>query len=67
MPRPINIELGGTGTNDGTINTPKLNLTSATSSTVGAAGAASALPATPLGYVLIYIGGVQVKIPYYNV
>lgn len=37
-----------------------------TASTVGAAGGASAPPATPLGYVVCYVGDVQVKIPYYN-
>ena len=38
-----------------------------TASTVGAAGGASALPATPLGYLILQINGVNVKMPYYNV
>lgn len=33
--------------------------------TVGGAGGASALPATPLGYLVSYIGTQQIKIPYY--
>ena len=37
-----------------------------TATTVGAAGGASALPATPLGYVIGYVGGTAVKLPYYN-
>ena len=37
-----------------------------TATTVGAAGGASALPATPLGYLIGYVGTTQVKIPYYN-
>jgi hypothetical protein len=37
-----------------------------TQTTVGAAGGAASLPATPLGYILTTIGGVLVKIPYYN-
>lgn len=36
-----------------------------TAITVGAAGGASALPATPLGYILAYVGAVPVRIPYY--
>ena len=39
---------------------------STTATTVGAAGGASALPATPLGYIIGYVGTTQVKIPYYN-
>lgn len=34
--------------------------------TVGAAGGASALPATPLGYIVAYLGATRIKIPYYN-
>ena len=43
-----------------------VSLGSTTAATVGAAGAASALPATPLGYLIAYVGTTQVKIPYYN-
>ena len=43
-----------------------VTLGNGTSSTVGAAGAASALPATPLGYLVGYVGTTQVKIPYYT-
>lgn len=35
-------------------------------STVGAAGAGSALPATPVGYLVVNIGGTNYKLPYYN-
>lgn len=37
-----------------------------TATTVGAAGGASSLPATPLGYLIINVGGTAAKIPYYN-
>ena len=33
---------------------------------VGAAGGAAALPATPLGYLVCYVGGNQCKIAYYS-
>jgi len=36
------------------------------SSTVGATGAAAALPAQPLGYMIMYVGTTQVKVPYYT-
>ena len=39
---------------------------STTATTVGAAGGASALPATPLGYMVAYVGATKVKIPYYS-
>jgi len=35
-------------------------------STVGSAGGASSLPATPLGYLVGYIGTTKIAIPYYN-
>jgi len=38
-----------------------------TETTVGGAGGASALPATPLGYIIVNLGGTgAVKIPYYT-
>lgn len=37
-----------------------------TATTVGAAGGASALPATPVGYLIINVGGTNMKLPYYN-
>ena len=37
-----------------------------TATTVGAAGGASLLPATPLGYIIVNVGGTAAKIPYYN-
>jgi len=43
-----------------------INIGNQTSATVGAAGGASALPATPLGYIIAFVGTTQVKIPYYN-
>lgn len=39
-----------------------------TETTVGAAGGATGLPATPLGYLIINMGGTgPVKIPYYSI
>lgn len=37
-----------------------------TSASAAAAGGATALPATPLGYLIGYLGGTPIKIPYYN-
>jgi polygalacturonase len=37
-----------------------------TDTAVGGAGGASVLPATPLGYLIAFIGATQIKIPYYN-
>jgi hypothetical protein len=37
-----------------------------TTTSVGLAGGATALPATPLGYWIIQINGVNCRIPYYN-
>jgi hypothetical protein len=44
----------------------KVALGNGTATTVGAAGGASALPATPLGYLIGFVGTTQVKIPYYT-
>lgn len=50
------------------LSTANVNLASiTTATTIGAAGGASALPATPLGYIIIEIGGTQRKIPFYNI
>lgn len=55
------------------LNMPQINgdmtlASPTTETTVGAAGGASALPATPLGYIIVNLGGTgAVKIPYYNV
>jgi hypothetical protein len=54
-----------TSTGTTTVGTFNFSTTS-TATTVGAAGGASALPATPLGYVIVKIGGTDRKIPYYN-
>jgi hypothetical protein len=52
----------GSGTTNG-----KLVLANSTIGTiVGAAGGADALPATPLGYLTVFLGTTQVKIPYYT-
>jgi hypothetical protein len=59
-----NVALTGAAISNGA-NT--VTLGSTTASTVGAAGGASALPATPLGYLIGYVGATQVKIPYYSV
>lgn len=58
-----NATLTGAAISNGA-NTVTLGAT--TASTVGAAGGATALPATPLGYVIGYVGTTQVKIPYYS-
>jgi hypothetical protein len=42
------------------------SLGSTVATTVGAAGAAAALPAAPVGYMIINVGGTQMKLPYYN-
>lgn len=44
----------------------KTTIGGTTSTSVGAAGGAAALPATPLGYIVAYVGTTPVKIPYYN-
>jgi hypothetical protein len=55
-------------TSTGTTTVGTFNFsTTGTAVTIGAAGGASALPATPLGYVIIKIGGTDRKIPFYNV
>ena len=59
-----NVALTGAAISNGA-NT--VTLGSTTASTVGAAGGASALPATPLGYLIAYVGATQVKVPYYSV
>lgn len=59
-----NVALTGAAISNGA-NT--VTLGSTTASTVGAAGGASALPATPLGYLIGYVGATQVKVPYYSV
>jgi len=43
-----------------------LSIGNSTAITVGAAGGASALPATPLGYLIAYLGATSIKIPYYT-
>lgn len=54
-----------TSTGTTTVGTFNFSTTS-TATTIGAAGGASALPATPLGYLIIKVGGTDRKIPYYN-
>ena len=46
------------------VPTPNLTGTTATSATTGSA---SALPTDPLGYLIVKVNGVLVKIPYYNI
>jgi hypothetical protein len=54
-------------TSTGTTTVGTFNFsTTGTATTIGAAGGASALPATPLGYLIIKVGGTDRKIPYYN-
>jgi hypothetical protein len=49
-----------------TVTAGEISIGSTTQATVGAAGGASALPATPVGYLIINVGGTNQKIPYYN-
>jgi len=44
----------------------ELQLGNGNEATVGGAGGASALPATPLGYLIAYLGTTKIKIPYYS-
>lgn len=44
----------------------RVGLGNSVQSTVGATGAAAALPAQPLGYLIAYIGGTKIAIPYYT-
>lgn len=58
---PLTLDSGAAATTAG-----NLQLGREVETTVGAAGGASALPATPLGYVIAYLGSTKIKIPYYN-
>jgi hypothetical protein len=58
---PLTLDSGAAATTAG-----NLQLGREVELTVGAAGGASALPATPLGYVVAYLGATRIKIPYYN-
>lgn len=58
---PLTLDSGAAATTAG-----NLQLGRTTDTLVGAAGGASALPATPLGYLIAFIGATQIKIPYYN-
>lgn len=58
---PLTLESGAAATTAG-----NLQLGREVETTVGAAGGASALPATPLGYVVAYLGATRIKIPYYT-
>lgn len=49
-----------------TVGANEISIGSLTSTSVGAAGGASALPATPVGYLIINVGGTDRKIPYYT-
>jgi hypothetical protein len=49
-----------------TVGANEISIGSITATTVGAAGGASALPGTPVGYLIINVGGTDRKIPYYN-
>jgi hypothetical protein len=49
-----------------TVGANEISIGSTTATTVGAAGGASALPATPVGYLIINVGGTDRKIPYYT-
>jgi hypothetical protein len=62
------IEDGAIRVNSGakTVGANEISIGSITATTVGAAGGASALPATPVGYLIMNIGGTDRKIPYYN-
>jgi hypothetical protein len=58
---PLTLDSGAAATTAG-----YLQLGREVETTVGAAGGASSLPATPLGYVIAYLGSIKIKIPYYN-
>ena len=58
---PITLDGGAAATSAG-----NLSIGRAVETSVGAAGGASALPATPLGYIVAYLGSTKIKIPYYN-
>jgi hypothetical protein len=58
---PLTLDSGAAATTAG-----YLQLGREVETTVGAAGGASALPATPLGYVIAYLGTTKIKFPYYN-
>ena len=58
---PLTLEASALATTAG-----NLQLGKSTDTAVGIAGGASALPATPLGYLIAFIGATQIKIPYYN-
>jgi hypothetical protein len=58
---PLTIDAAATPTTAGLLQLGRL-----TDTTVGAAGGASALPATPLGYIIAYLGATEIKIPYYT-
>jgi hypothetical protein len=58
---PLTLDSGAAATTAG-----NLQLGRTTDTLVGAAGGASALPATPLGYLIAYLGTTAIKIPYYN-
>lgn len=62
------IEDGAIRVNSGakTVGANEISIGSLTATTVGAAGGASALPATPVGYLIMNIGGTDRKIPYYT-
>lgn len=71
----VPLDVGGDGNFDGNVtvgaaatgvDSGKLALGSTTQTTVGAAGGASAQPATPLGYLIAYLGATPIKIPYHN-
>jgi hypothetical protein len=49
-----------------TASASQICLGGTTATTVGAAGAAATLPATPVGYIIVNVGGTIMKIPYYN-
>jgi hypothetical protein len=49
-----------------TVAAGQIGMGTTTATTAGAAGGAAALPATPLGYLVINIGGTNCKLPYYN-
>lgn len=58
---PLTLDSGASATTVG-----YLQLGREVEGSVGAAGGASALPATPLGYVVAYLGATRIKFPYYN-
>jgi hypothetical protein len=61
------MQVDATGKLSATGSVPSLEITSPTTASAASSGSASALPASPVGYLVISVGGSLVKIPYFAV